>query len=276
MPSRIAVATSIRPISTTILAISTEDRAIGIVPEAVHHALAEVLVDAGAHRHGDVHAHHRHHAGDHVVARTASWLPLAGDRAAEDVDEQQGEDDRHQQRVEHRLRVLLDLQGVAAHQRADVPQIGRAGRSGPRRPASGGVGRRGRRADRRGRAHAGDLLVSSRRRSASCGRPGRGLLAGDGQEHLVQAGQMGADVGDARSRARPSSADHGGQLLVAEDRHVDARPRRGRRWRRATPSRPASAMAPAIAASSPGSTGRICRVRPPTFAFSSSHPAARR
>ncbi|MDQ1020084.1 hypothetical protein QFZ43_006633 [Streptomyces afghaniensis] len=73
---------------------------------------------------GQRHAHHRDHAGDHVLH--IAFLPAAQglpDRAAEDEHEQQGEDDRHQQCVGHRLRVLADPQQVAADQGAGVTQM---------------------------------------------------------------------------------------------------------------------------------------------------------
>ena len=68
----------------------------------------------------------------------------------------------------------------------------------------------------------------------------------------------------------PSSADDGGQLLVAEDRYVQqALVGDGRARRRLRRVRPRRAPAPSRAAA-PGRPGRICRVRPPTFALSSS------
>src|SRR5690606_3029946 len=60
------------------------------------------------------------------------------DRAAEDVHEQQGEDDREQHGVEHRLRVLPDPQQVAAHEGPGVPEMG------PQRDARVAAGRGGR------------------------------------------------------------------------------------------------------------------------------------
>ena len=198
----------------TIFAISTEDRAIGMDRKRSMTPLLEVLVEAGADRHGDVHAHHRHQAGDHVVDVRPAGRPCRADRAAEDVHEQQREDDRHQQRVEHRLRVLLDLQQVAAHQRADVPQIG------PQADPALAV-------DAPGRGGRGRRASGGQRSRALMRRPPRGVVSVTARvfspvmarNTSSRLGSCGAD-GAMREAARAEQADHGGQLLVAEDRYV--------------------------------------------------------
>lgn len=74
--------------------------------------------------------------------------------------------------------------------------------------------------------------------------------------------------GEPRTPSSPMTAVSCSSLRIG----TYSRPSSGTACAPATPSSPASRIACAIAASSAGSEGRIWRVRPPTFAFSSSTP----
>ena len=191
------------------------------------------------------------------------------DRAAEDVHEQQGEDDRQQQGVEHRLRVLLDLQQVAADQGADVPQVGRAA---PIRPSSA---RWPSRDVDRGRAHTATSSRVVGAVAASCGALGAfwPVMARNTSSRLGSSVAMRGDRDAAGGRAAPID---GGQLLVAE-RSAPARPAFGVHGGAGEPGRGRARRArrPAVAAAA-GSAGRIRSVAAADLGLQLLDAAARR
>ena len=193
-------------------------------------------------------------------------LGRAGQRAAEQVREHQRQHDRERGHVEQLLGHVLDLQ----HRPPAERQRRRPGRS-----AAAGV--------RRGDQHRAERLgdgVSAVGRSvvlvavAHAGiRPRRcsAGLAGEGQEHLVEAGLAEREVVDGDAGARPARPAPCGLLGGARRR----RPRPARsappgRTRAATVASERAAEHPlGRARAAPASRSRTCRVPAPTDALSS-------
>ena len=142
----------------------------------------------------------------------------AADRAAEDVGEQQQEDHRLQRHVDQRLGRAPGLDQAAAGQRQAVPDQ-------PEVPVASAVAAGGRRRRRsvRGSGWRSCCLLGVGRRLVARGAPGQG------EEHLVQAGQVQGELGDA---------DAGRRAAGAPPRAGPRRRRRRRSARRGRATRP--------------------------------------
>ena len=162
---------------------SGADRGIGQRPEPVEDALGDVGVEVDADRDGAGRDGLRQDAGQQelqvVVGR-------AGDRAAEDVDEDDQEQRRLQRDVDERLGGTPGLDQAALGQRQRVPdQRGTAG--GSPRPSSS-VG-----------SSSAAVPVRVLMRRPPCGvvvSSSAAVRPGEGEEHLVEAGQVQGEFGD--------------------------------------------------------------------------------
>ena len=133
----------------------------------------------------------------------------AGDRAAEDVHEQQQEDDRLDRDVDQLLGRAPGLDQVALGQHERVPHV-----AGER--ASGWSASAAARRSAPAGAWSGSGRHAASSSSVSVGR----RAAGDGEEDLVQARQVQGQLGDGDA-GRVQAGDRGGQGLVAVDRDAE-------------------------------------------------------